>query len=66
MKNKAIRISNPEAVIPVVKRYRNCKVEYFLAISLNSIGDLIKLHMITKGILIRYSRSSSGSLFSHL
>ncbi len=53
MKNKSIKISNPAEVLPVVKRYRNCQVEYFLAISLNSTGDLIKLHMITKGILNR-------------
>ena len=47
---EAIRIRNPVSVLPLLRRWRNCRYENFLAITLNGAHDVIRLHHITKGI----------------
>jgi len=44
------KIKRPIDVLPVVKRYKNCRQENFLAITLDGKHSVIKVHHISKGI----------------
>ena len=50
---EAIRIRNPVSVLPLLRRWKNCRQENFLAVTLNGAHDVIRLHHISKGIVNR-------------
>jgi len=45
-----VKIQVPSDVLPLVKRYRNCRQENFLAITLDGSHSVIKVHHISKGL----------------
>jgi DNA repair protein RadC len=50
---EAMQIRTPESVLPLLKRWRNCRQENFLAITLNGAHKVIKVHHISKGLVNR-------------
>jgi len=44
------KIKKPVDVLPLVKRYKNCRQENFLAITLDGNHSAIKVHHVTKGV----------------
>jgi len=50
---EAVRIRNPVSVLPLLRRWKNCRQENFLAITLNGAHDVIRVHHISKGIVNR-------------
>jgi DNA repair protein RadC len=49
MKN-AVQIKNPESVLPLLRKWKKCKQENFLTITLNGAHEVIKVHHISKGL----------------
>lgn len=49
--NKIIKITCPEDVLPLVDYIKTKTQEYFVCITLNGAGEIIKNRIITKGIL---------------
>ncbi|NLZ29341.1 MAG: DNA repair protein RadC [Methanomicrobiales archaeon] len=45
------RVGRPEDVLPLVSKWRDKKQEYFICITLNGAGEVIKCRVITIGIL---------------
>ena len=50
MKN-SVQIKNPESVLPFLRRWKNCKQENFLTITLNGVHEVIKVHHVSKGLV---------------
>src|SRR5215469_4819533 len=50
---EAIQIRSPETVLSVVKRWKKCRQENFLAITLNGAHEVIKVHHVSKGLVNR-------------
>ena len=50
MKNAA-KITNPESVLPLLRRWKRCKQENFLTITLNGAHEVIKVHHVSKGLV---------------
>ena len=54
MKEKTpIRIRVPEDIVLAAKKWKGCRQEHFLVITLNGAHDVIKVHMVTKGLVNR-------------
>jgi DNA repair protein RadC len=51
--NYTIKITTPSDIIPVLKRYRRLKQEAFLCITLDGAHQVIKVRMVSVGILNR-------------
>jgi len=45
------QIKSPVDVLPLLKRWRNCRQENFLAITLDGSHSVIKIHHISKGLV---------------
>jgi DNA repair protein RadC len=45
------RVTCPEDVLPLVSKWRDKKQEYFICITLNGAGEVIKCRVVTVGIL---------------
>ena len=45
-----VKIERPIDILPMVKRYKNCRCENLLAITLDGSHKVIKVHHISKGI----------------
>lgn len=48
-----IKITTPEDILPVFAKYRNRKQECFLVATLNGAHEVIRVRVITKGIVNR-------------
>ena len=48
-----ILIKHPQAVLLLMKRWKNRRQENFLSITLNGVHEVIKIHHITKGLINR-------------
>ena len=48
-----VKIQVPTDVLPLLKRWRNCRQENFLAITLDGNHSVIKVHHISKGLANR-------------
>jgi len=48
-----IRIGKPIDVLPVMGKWKKCREEHFLAITLNSGHYILKIHHVTKGLVNR-------------
>jgi len=46
-----IMITQPADILPVVKKYANCRQENFLAVTLDANHRVIKMHHISKGLV---------------
>lgn len=49
----SLKVSSPSDVVPILKRYRKLKQEAFICISLDGAHQVVKVRMITIGILNR-------------
>lgn len=49
--NYSIKVKSPSDVVPILKRYRKLKQEAFLCITLNGAHEVIKVRMVSVGIL---------------
>ena len=48
---EAISIKNPLSVLPLLQRWKRCRQENFLTITLNGAHEVIKVHHISKGLV---------------
>jgi DNA repair protein RadC len=48
-----IKIRNPEDILIITKKWKKCREENFLVITLNGVHALIRVHHVTKGLLNR-------------
>nr|MDA3823278.1 JAB domain-containing protein [Bacteroidales bacterium] len=49
----SLKVKSPSDVVPILKRYRKLKQEAFLVITLNGAHEVIKVRMVSVGILNR-------------
>jgi len=52
-KNPTRKILFPGDALPALLRYRNRKQEHFIVVTLNGANEVIRLHVITKGLVNR-------------
>jgi DNA repair protein RadC len=45
------QIKGPLSVLPLLRKWQNCKQENFLTITLNGAHEVIKIHHISKGLV---------------
>jgi DNA repair protein RadC len=48
---EAIQIKNPYNILPLIHKWKNCRQENFLTITLNGAHEVIKVHHISKGLV---------------
>jgi len=48
-----VQIKTPADVLPVVKRWMNCRQENFITITLDASHHVIKVHHVSKGLVNR-------------
>ena len=53
MHTVGLKIKYPTDVLPLLKRWRNCRQENFIVITLNGNHEVIKVHPVTKGLADR-------------
>ena len=46
-----VKIRLPTDVLPLIKRWRNCRQENFIAITTDNLHHVIKVHHISKGVV---------------
>ena len=49
----SLKVSSPSDIVPILKRYRKLKQEAFICITLDGAHQVVKVRMITVGILNR-------------
>jgi DNA repair protein RadC len=52
-KYKGVRIKHPSDLTDLLVNYRNKRQEHFLVVTLNGAHEIIKLHVVSKGIANR-------------
>lgn len=48
---QAIQIRNPTSILPLMHKWQKCRQENFLAVTLNGVHEVIKVHHISKGLV---------------
>jgi DNA repair protein RadC len=48
-----MRITDPETIYDLLKSYRNRRQEHFFVVTLNGAHEVIKKHVVTKGLVNR-------------
>jgi DNA repair protein RadC len=48
---EAIQKKNPESLLPMLRRWKKCRQENFLTITLNCVHEVIKIHHVSKGLV---------------
>jgi len=64
-KRKTMKINKPIDIYNAIKRYGNQKQEYFIVITLNSVKDIIAIHIATIG-LVNQTIIHAREIFKHV